>query len=76
MNDARLEQDLEKLDFSGIHPVKERLYQQLLNMHRLENSAKRDLWAGNRMSDEEMEWAAAAGNPALQGRKDKQRGDA
>lgn len=66
MTSTKLEQDLERFDFSSCHSVKERLYQQLLNMHRMENSASHNLWAGKKMGDEEMEWAAAAGNPALQ----------
>ena len=66
MADTRLEQDLERFDFSGCHDIKERLYQQLINMHRMENTAVNDLWAGNKMGDEELDLAAAAGNPALQ----------
>jgi hypothetical protein len=66
MTSTTLEQDLERFDFSSCNSVKERLYQQLLNMHRMENSASRNLWAGKKMGDEEMEWATAAGNPALQ----------
>ena len=55
MADTRLEQDLERFDFSGCHDIKERLYQQLINMHRMENTAVNDLWAGKKMGDEELE---------------------
>ena len=75
MTNTKLEQDLGNFDFSSCHPVKERLYQQLIAMHRMENSASKNLWAGKRMGDEELDWAVAAGNPALLNRKDNTRGD-
>ena len=75
MTNTKLEQDLGKFDFSSCHSVKEKLYQQLITMHRMENSANKNLWAGKKLGDEELEWAAAAGNPALQNRKDDARGD-
>ena len=66
MTETKLEQDLGRFDFSNCHSIKERLYQQLLNMHRRENAASDDLWGGRKMECDELDLAAAAGNPALE----------
>ncbi len=66
-----LEQELKNFDFSSCHSVRENLMNELLTMHRRDN-AKKSRWSG-RMSDEELDMAAAAGNPFLQGQEDTQR---
>lgn len=69
MDDKILEQELKHFDFSRCHPLREKLLNELLAMHRRDN-AKKNNWRG-RMSDEELDMAAAAGNPALQMQEDK-----
>lgn len=69
MDDKALELELQNFDFSQCHPVREKLLNELLRMHRRDN-ARLNRWQG-RMSDEELDMAAAAGNPALQEQEDK-----
>ena len=69
MDDKIMEQELRSFDFSLCHPVREKLLDELLTMHRKDNG-RQSRWQG-RMSDEELDMAAAAGNPALQEQQDK-----
>ena len=71
MEEKTLVQDLEKFDFSRCHQVRENLLNQLLTMHRRDN-ARKNRWQG-RMSDEDLELAAAAGNPSLQEQENKEK---
>lgn len=73
MDDKALEQKLGVFDFSRCHPVRENLLNQLLAMHRQDNAGK-NKWQG-RMSDQELDWAVAAGNPAVQNKTDVQAKD-
>lgn len=73
MDDKILTTELEHFDFSECHPIKEKLLQELLTMHRRDqqkNRGKFGGWAG-KLSDEELDWAAAAGNPHLQDKEKK-----
>ncbi|ORT99729.1 hypothetical protein D081_1613 [Anaerovibrio sp. JC8] len=69
MDDEKLTTRLENFDFSSSHPVKETLLNQLLFMHRRDN-APQGLWSG-KMTDEELDMAVAAGNPALEKKHEK-----
>lgn len=73
MNNNNLDNELKNFDFSRCHPIREKLLQQLLTMHRQDNAAKKNLWTSKKMGEDEMDWAAAAGNPAVQARLDEQR---
>ena len=64
MDDEKLTKRLKDFDFSLIHPVKETLLNQLLIQHR-EDNAPQGIWA-SKMTDEELDMAVAAGNPALE----------
>ena len=67
MDSDRLDNELKNFDFSLCHPIREQLLRQLLALHRQENAApKSSLWTSRKMSEDEMDWASAAGNPALQ----------
>ena len=61
MDDKVLEQELRRFDFSRCHPVREQLLNRLLAMQP-HNSR----WQSAKLSDEELDWVAAAG-----GRKDE-----
>ncbi len=56
MDDKLLEQELRQFDFSSCHPVRERLLNRLLAMQP-HNSR----WQSAKLSDEELDWVAAAG---------------
>lgn len=64
MDEKILDQELKLFDFSQCHPIKEKLLAELLTLHRRDNAPK-GKWRGL-MSDDELELASAAGNPALQ----------
>ena len=56
MDDKVLEQELRRFDFSRCHPVREQLLDRLLAMQP-HNSR----WQSAKLSDEELDWVAAAG---------------
>ena len=56
MDDKLLEQELRQFDFSSCHPVREQLLNRLLEMQP-HNSR----WQSSKLSDEELDWVAAAG---------------
>ena len=63
MKDMELDEKLTSFDYSQCHPIKEKLLAQLLTMHRRDNA--KNPW-GSRLNDDELDMAAAAGNPHLQ----------
>ena len=69
MKEERLEQELRAFDFSLLHPVRENLLDKLLAMHRSDNAAPAGLlgrkWMAARMSDEELDYVAAAGGKGI-----------
>ena len=67
MNDEKLTKRLEDFDFSLLHTVRETLRNQLLFMHRRDNAMK-GIMTG-KMTDDELDMVAAAGNPALEKNK-------
>ena len=67
MNDEKLTKRLEDFDFYLLHPVRETLRNQLLFMHRRDNAMK-GIMTG-KMTDDELDMVAAAGNPALEKNK-------
>ena len=69
MEDKLLDNKLERFDFSQCHNIKETLLGKLLTMHRMDNMSAQ--WSKN-LSDEELDMAVAAGNPALQEKKNKE----
>ena len=68
MNDEKLTKRLEDFDFSLLHTVRETLRNQLLFMHRRDNAMKGIIPTG-KMTDDELDMVAAAGNPALEKNK-------
>lgn len=66
MMEEKLDQELQSFDFSACHPVKERLLGKLLQMHRQDNAKGKGKWAAARMSEEDLDWVAAAGTPTSQ----------
>ena len=66
MDDKEMERRLGEFDFSKLSPVREPLLQQLLSLHRSQNvvaEERANPWA-QRLDDEALDYAAAAGNPA------------
>ena len=76
MDNRELEKRLGEYDFSRLRPVREPLLQKLLSMRRSQgmiSEGSKNLWS-QRLNDEELDMAAAAGNPmmmATQKNKDK-----
>ena len=70
MTEEILEKNLREFDFSVFSKVKESLLEELLQRHRMKNfkSLSQQL-AEEKLSDEELDYIAAAGNPFLD--KDK-----
>lgn len=64
MTEEILERNLRGFDFSQFSKVKESLLDELLQRHRMKNfkSFSQPL-AGEILSDEELDYVAAAGNP-------------
>jgi len=59
-----LGQELSAFDFSLCHPVRARLLDKLLTIHREDNSAAGQhscKWAAARLDEKELDWVAAAG---------------
>ena len=56
MDDKLFEQELRQFDFPRCHPVREQLLNRLLAMQP-HNSR----WQSAKLSDEELDWVAAAG---------------
>ncbi len=70
MNEIKLEQELKQFDFSLCHPVREKLLGKLLTMQRMKKNREgfasqrmggAGRWKAQRMTDDEMDWVAAAG---------------
>lgn len=76
MDNRELEKRLGEYDFSRLSPVREPLLQKFLSMRRSQgmiSEGSKNLWS-QRLNDEELDMAAAAGNPmmmATQKNKDK-----
>jgi hypothetical protein len=70
MTDEILEKNLKSFDYSVFSKVKDSLYEELLQKHRRNNfkSLSQKL-AASRLSFDELDYLAAAGNPFLN--KDK-----
>ena len=67
MDEQEMERRLGNFDFSKISPVREPLLQKLLSLHHSQSAvaeASDNPWA-KRLDDEEMDYAAAAGNPTM-----------
>jgi hypothetical protein len=73
MRDEDLTMELKGFDYSLMHPVRESLKEKLLNMHRMANRST-DLWQDNKLTDDELDYAAAAGNANIQGRSSNKGG--
>lgn len=56
MNDQKMEQELRQFDFSHCHVVREQLLHKLLTMQQHKKP-----WQSARLSDEELDCVAAAG---------------
>ena len=64
MKNGALEQELSAFDFSLCHPVRGRLLDKLLTLHREDNKAARQhsrKWTAARLDINKMDWVAAAG---------------
>ena len=64
MRNEALEQELSAFDFSLCHPVRARLLDKLLTLHRKDNTAAGQhsrMWATARLDEKELDWVAAAG---------------
>ncbi len=70
MSEDRLEKDLKAFDYSVFSSVRETLLQELLQKHRRDNGrAIPSLFQTlkeNHMSEEELDYVAAAGNPSAE----------
>ncbi len=67
MDDRELERRLKEFDFSRLSPVREPLLQKLLSLRNSQGmiaKSSESLWA-QRLNDEELDMAAAAGNPMM-----------
>ena len=69
MTDDYLDKELAAVDFSKFSKVRESLLEKLLTKHRQDNfkgfrSLSQEIFA-ERMTDEELDFAVAAGNPAV-----------
>ncbi|SFT79310.1 hypothetical protein SAMN02910356_02144 [Selenomonas sp. GACV-9] len=73
MMEEKLTQELQSFDFSACHPVKERLLGKLLQMHRQDNAKGKSKWAAAKMSEEALDWVAAAGTPTNQERQEQRK---
>lgn len=60
MNDSELNLMLAKFDFSLCEPIRKNLREKLLETHRRER--RQMLWSSRRISDFDLDYAAAAGN--------------
>ena len=69
MTDATLEQNLQAFDYSVFSKVKGSLLAELLRRHDADNSRRISglsrMLTSEMMTDEELDFVAAAGNPAL-----------
>lgn len=64
MRDETLDQELSAFDFSLCHPVRTRLLNKLLAIHRKDNTANGQhsrKWAITRLDENELDWVVAAG---------------
>ena len=70
MTNEMLEKNLKAFDFSEFSKVKESLLDELLQKHRMKNfkSLSQQL-AEEMLSDEELDYVVAAGNPFLEENK-------
>ena len=67
MDEREMERRLEEFDFSKLSPVREPLLQKLLFLRRSQEGiteGSKNLWS-QRLNDEELDMAAAAGNPIM-----------
>lgn len=71
MEDYILEQELKDFDFSAIHPVKEKILGELLNMQRKTNS-KRNKFNGltKPLALDALDYVAAAGTDNIKYKKE------
>lgn len=70
MREEKLTRELQSFDFSSCHPIKERLLDKLLQMHRADNAgqAARGKWTASRLDDAELDLVVAAGTGEGAGR--------
>ena len=64
MGNEPFDQELSAFDFSLCHPVRTRLLDKLLAIHREDNAAagqRSRKWAAARLDEKELDWVAAAG---------------
>lgn len=70
MTNEIFEKELQEFDYSVFSKVKDNLLNELLQKHRQDKFDKFQKFSGNffneRMTDEELDYAVAAGNPAVQ----------
>ena len=67
MDNRELDRRLGEFDFSRLSLVREPLLQKVLSMRRSQgmiSEGSKNLWS-QRLNDEELDMAAAAGNPAM-----------
>ena len=72
MNEMELEQKLRAFDYTTLDTVKENLKDKLLAMHRRDNQTVlsfRSKWNDKRLSEDELDYSAAAGTPGCQEKK-------
>ena len=64
MKDEILERNLREFDFSVFSKVKDSLLEELLQKHRMKNfKSLSQVLAEEQLSDDELDYVAAAGNP-------------
>ncbi|MBR6013363.1 MAG: hypothetical protein IK062_06235 [Selenomonadaceae bacterium] len=70
MTNEIFEKELQGFDYSVFSKVKDSLLDELLQKHRQDNFGKFQKFSAGifdeRMTDEELDYVAAAGNPAIQ----------
>ena len=70
MTNEIFERELQEFDYSVFSKVKDSLLDELLQKHRQDNFGKFQKFSTNffdeKMTDEELDYAVAAGNPAIQ----------
>ena len=70
MTNEIFDKELQSFDYSVFSKVKDSLLDELLQKHRQDNFGKFQKFSANfyddAMTDEELDYVAAAGNPAMQ----------
>ena len=72
MIEENLEKNLRAFDFSQLSKVKESLLDELLQRHRMKNfKSLSQIMEEEKISDDELDYVAAAGNPNYDGENKK-----